>query len=147
MIYQFKTGSHHKVSVETAVEELSKLPEITAKNVVNAARAEDAPLHKEFEWDDAIAGELYREDQARALIRHIVIVPDEAPMLEPVRAYHHLTVESNAYTPTEVILKSVTMTDQLLEQAKSELRAFKRKYSGIEALTKVFMAIDEALSA
>lgn len=143
MVYQYKTGCKHVVPVDVVVEEFNKLPEVTAKNVVDAARAEDAPLHREFEWDDSIAGEKWREEQARMLIRHIVLVPEEAPTVEPVRAYHHLSVENNVYTPTEVIFKSVDMTKQLLDAAKNELKAFKRKYSGLEALAKVFIAIDE----
>lgn len=143
MVYQYKTGCRHVVPVEVAVAELEKLPEVTAHNVVEAARAEDAPLHREFEWDDSIAGEHWREKQARDLIQHIVVVHEDTPTLEPVRAYHHLTIESPAYTPIQVIMKSHDMTEQLLACAKKELTAFKRKYAGLEALTKVFVAIDE----
>lgn len=143
MVYQYKTGTRHVVPVETVVQELNKLDVITAKNVVDAARDEAAPLHREFEWDDSIAGECWRESQARELIRHIVIVPEDAPMTEPVRAYHHLTIESRAYTPMEVIIKNTDMTEQLLKQAKAELQTFKRKYAGIEALSKLFVVIDE----
>lgn len=147
MVYQYKTGCKHVVPVEVVVGEFEKLPEVTAKNVVDAARPEESPLHREFEWDNSIAGEKWREEQARALIRHIVIVPDSKPDLEPVRAYVNIYTETNVYTPTEVILKHSDMTEQLLNQAMCELRTFKRKYSGLEALAKVFKAIDEILPA
>lgn len=143
MVYQYKTGCKHVVPVDVVMEEFSKLPEVTAKNVVDIARAEDAPLHREFEWDDSIAGERWREEQARTLIRHIVIVQEEKPQTEPVRAFCHLTVESSVYTPTEVILRSASMTEQMLDQAKRELKAFRRKYSGLQALAKIFADIDD----
>jgi hypothetical protein len=43
--------------------------ELTPKIVVNAARKKDSPLHDRFEWNNAVAGEKYREVQAAELIR------------------------------------------------------------------------------
>ena len=44
---------------------------LTPEAVVEAARSEDDPMHSYFEWDDAKAGEKYRVDQARTLIRSV----------------------------------------------------------------------------
>jgi len=57
-------------------QELSRLTErgggtLTPASVVDAARSEESPLHQYFEWDDSIAAEAYRQDQARELIRRI----------------------------------------------------------------------------
>lgn len=41
--------------------------------VVDAARPEDSPLHDYFTWDDTLAAEERRKDQARPLIRSVEI--------------------------------------------------------------------------
>lgn len=46
---------------------------ITPAAVVEAARAKNSPLHRYFEWDNTKAAQLYREDQARALIRSVKV--------------------------------------------------------------------------
>lgn len=44
---------------------------LTPRAVVDAARDENHPLHGEFEWDDTVAAEAYRLDQARQLIADV----------------------------------------------------------------------------
>jgi hypothetical protein len=52
---------------------------LTTKSVVAASRSEKAVLHDCFEWDDSIAAERHREEQARAIITSIrVVVTDSA---------------------------------------------------------------------
>lgn len=45
---------------------------VSAERVVEAARDPEHPWHARFVWDDAVAGEKYRLQQARALIRSVV---------------------------------------------------------------------------
>ena len=52
--YTWLAGSRHKVDAEVAgrvCEELERNGGLTAERLVEASRPEDAPLHKEFEWD------------------------------------------------------------------------------------------------
>jgi len=44
---------------------------LTPSAVVDEARPEDSPLHAAFEWDDSIAAEKYRLEQARRLLRQV----------------------------------------------------------------------------
>ncbi len=56
------------------------------KNVVQWARENpESTLHGELEWDDAKAAEEYRTDQARAIIRVVVVQSKETP--DMIRAY------------------------------------------------------------
>lgn len=41
--------------------------------VVDEARDEDHPLHPRFEWDDGLAAEKYRQEQAAHLIRTVKV--------------------------------------------------------------------------
>lgn len=54
--------------------------------IVEEARAENSPLHPYFEWDDSKAGENYRRDQARKLIKEIKV--EIAPQVMVHRYIH-----------------------------------------------------------
>lgn len=145
MIYKFAAGSVHCVSPEVAGPILNRMGEegrLTPKNVVNEARPEESPLHPEFEWDDAIAAEKWREKQAQLLIAHTIIVNEEDEKPEPVRAFY-VTVEKSHYEPINAIMKDEAKKNVLLENAKRELIAFKKKYKTLNELAKVFDAIDQ----
>ena len=77
--YTWCDGSHHKVDPNVAAQVATELEEagmLTAKNLVDVSRPEDAPLHDEFEWDDSVAAEKYREGQARNVIHSLRIFTD-----------------------------------------------------------------------
>ncbi len=40
-------------------------------DVIDEARDPDSPLHTEFDWDDSVAAEKWRREQARELIRTV----------------------------------------------------------------------------
>lgn len=63
-----------KADAEKVYNEINSIGEkYTPKDVLEKARGnEDSELHKCFEWDDAIAGEKYRLQQARDVIRMIL---------------------------------------------------------------------------
>ena len=149
MVYQYKTGFFNKVPAQVAGEEINRLyneGKSQPKDIVDASRPEDAPLHPAFEWDDNIAAELYRQEQARSLIRHIVTV-EEVENEEPiyVRAFFKIDPESSTYEPTIVIMNDEEKKKQLLDTAKRELKQFQVKYSTLKELSKVMKVIDETL--
>lgn len=142
MVYQWKPASQIKCDAQKAgevCEKLEKTVGLTAKNLLDASRPEDAPLHGEFEWDDTKAAEAYRETQASYIIRMLCIAPEEERK-EPVRAY--FVTEKQSYTNTHVILKDADKRSALLDIALKELSAFKRKYAILTELADVFTAID-----
>lgn len=55
-----------------------KHQKITPQVVVDESRPEDAPLHSRFEWDDGVAGEAYRRQQAAHMIRSVEVVFEPA---------------------------------------------------------------------
>jgi hypothetical protein len=60
---------------------------LTAQELVDLARPADHPLHADFEWDDAKAGEAYRRKQASILIKMVrfeVRIVDMPPAVAPV---------------------------------------------------------------
>lgn len=143
MVYAFKTGSFIKADAQAAGEMCEKLAadgRLTAKNLVDENRPEEAPLHNEFEWDNDLAADKWRDQQARHIIGSLIV---KAEQREPVRAFFNITRNEPNYNHIETILESTDNTEKLLKTALNELIAFKKKYEMLEQLSKVFDAIEE----
>ena len=143
MVYEWKPGSRYKTDANTAgavCEQLEAAGNLSAKSLLDVSRPADAPLHSEFEWDDSIAAEKFREDQARCMIRHLVVRLDSQPQ-ELVRSFFKIEAREEApesYTRIETVLKKPDMRAELLKQALAELETFQRKYSTLSELASVF---------
>lgn len=144
MVYEWKEGSRFKVDAQVAGEmcaELEKEGRLTAKNLLDANRPEDAPLHDEFEWDDEQAAELYREEQARKIIRCIVVKHENVK--EPVRQFINVDIGERKYYSVDVLLQTESTRSAMLRSALAELSSFQRKYKMLKELAQVFTAIDQ----
>lgn len=143
----WKEGFRAKVPAQVAYDVISGLQQegkSEASDLVDASRPENAPLHSMFEWNDAVAAELYRVDQARCIIRHVCVIQEDTNKESvPVRAFFQIDSESGDYEPTVVIMNDEEKRKRLLEVAKGELNSFKVKYQSLKELAKVFEAIDE----
>ena len=146
--YSYKAGFHIDKRFEAQVvgemcEELSNTIGLTPKTLLDANRNEDAPLHDYFEWRDDVAAEKYREQKAGYIIRSIIVVEEEKP---EVRAYVPVIVSGkNEFKHVETVIKSVDLTQQMLENAKKELFAFQVKYNNLREyveLAEVFTSIE-----
>lgn len=143
MVYDWKIPIFN-VDANVAGKELERIynenKELEPSHVVEASRPKDAPLHDCFEWDDAIAAENYREIQAGKLIRNITVINDSDSGEEMTRAFVNV---QDTYRPLYVVLQSKDMTQDLLNSALRELRAFENKYKELKQLAPVFNAIAE----
>lgn len=125
---------------------------ITPEAVVLAACDDRNPLHEEFCWDDSQAAHAYRLDQARSLIRSIEVVYDEAPTRQ-VRAYTVISAptqqqpQRKVYSDTREALSDPATRAEILSNAIREAMAFRRKYSDLQELSKIFIAFDEFLTS
>lgn len=116
--------------------------ELTPLAVVNSARPKNSPLHKHFEWDDALAAEAHRLDQARNLIR-IVSVKDASTEEGMTRAFQSIASKSGtSYRHIEEIKSSVELQLALLRQAEGDLQAFEKRY---RSLTDVCGLVQQAM--
>jgi hypothetical protein len=107
--------------------------QLTPSLVVDAARPEDHPLHGRFEWDDQIAGEAHRRDQAKALIRRVRVVYRQADDRQParsVRQYHAVMREGEpvAYEPAEAVAADPAARELLLRQMQRDWQALRRRW-------------------
>lgn len=97
------------------------------RHVVDAARNKSHPLHKHFEWDDAVAAEAHRRDQARHLISLVCVVDPEGQK-PPTRQYYSLVSgRQQAYRTIDEVRNSAAMQTALLEQLDRELEGMERR--------------------
>ncbi len=152
--YSFRSGSRlggekaHVVGIELEKIE-SKYGGVSADHVLAVAEAAKHPLHSFFEWDTDRAAHQYRLEQARHLIRSVVVVYENVPkMIEPIRAFITLGLpETDAvgddgdkrYLSMHTIMSDEDMRAQLLDQAMAEFHSWERRYQHLEALKGLFV--------
>ena len=139
---------YHADALKVAEEIASIGDDVVPEQIVEKARDANTELHSCFEWDDTIAAERYRVEQARDVVRHIYLVrkePEQRENAEPivfkVRAFSH-TPGTAGYSQTVHIVKQEDRYQLLLQQAYDDLHAFKRKYECLTELKPIFDMID-----
>jgi hypothetical protein len=142
-VYSFRTGARVSgAEPEAIADELARIHEangeLTPGVTVEAARKKSSPLHGCFEWDDSAAAHEHRLQQARQLIRAVVVRYETDPADVPARSlYVHVPATGDAgsrYEPLTVVAER----PDLAALALAELRA---KLAGAER------AVDELLRA
>ena len=136
---------------------LEKDGKVIPKDLVDASRPQDAPLHKEFEWDDKVASEKYREVQAGYIIRSVAIkitsVDSEVTKMNvtvteksqpSVRFYHAIEKDGEGYENVENINDDEEKRSKLYKNCLKDIEAFKEKYWTLRsALEPLFQVMDE----
>lgn len=158
MKFAFKEGGRLSGDAQAVGAELEKIREesngvVLPEVVVSRAKDESSPLHRYFEWDDSKAAQQYRLEQARNLLRHIIVV--ENGDKTPRRAFIVTSVEGdNVYMDTADAMRDPNLRSQILKRAAGELASFERKYAELEELAGVIAvaaqtraAIQEQLNA
>lgn len=154
MLGTWKTGYRSRANAQKVTDEILSINgslNVTRKEIVDMARTEDTELHKCFEWNDTIAAEKYRLEQAGEIIRHLVIKRTEEQIKEgkpEIRMFHHVEFENEdgeterAYRPIQYIVRNEDEYQELLKQAYAELHAFKMKYKSLKELDYILELID-----
>lgn len=124
---------------------------VTPEAIIEAAEATRNPLHKLFEWDDTSAARKFRVTQAATLYRSLEITY-VGRKGQPVRAYEIITHSVRGkpeeervtlYSTHEEVLSDPKARKNLIRDAISQLKAFKRRYHDLNEFSKIFKAIDE----
>ena len=136
---EWKVKGLYKADAQKVADEIGS-GQITPQEVLEKARDVNSELHKCFEWDDSIAAEKYRLQQARSIIINLVYAPKKEEE-QSVRCFS-LTSKVSTYQPTQQFLVQEDEYQTLLKRALAELEAFKRKYHTLTELEAVFEAIE-----
>lgn len=119
---------------------LETLGEFTPKDVVNAARPENSPIHSEFTWNDFEAAEKHRLNEARHLVNRITVVVKVGDKETETRAFHSITVQDSEerveqrYTHVRVVAKNEVMREQVIANAMRELEGWQKRYDDYSQL-------------
>jgi hypothetical protein len=156
MEIRWKQGSQHKVEAAVAHEAVEAIRkrsggDASAEQVVKAAASKRNPLHPEFTWDDNEAANEYRLDQARRLLRELVVVRPEITTDRPQRVYGIVRVPREDSSPQRIkhvyrtiddIMRDPDTRAEYLNSALRELIAIRNKYRDLQELAIVMRAID-----
>lgn len=131
-------------AVKRELEALCKLDKsglLRPDAVVRAARNPKSALHEYFEWDDSIAAEKWRLEQARQLIRIVVdvIVPNEPPTRIYVSEAAARVTDGGGYVPFVSILSDEDRWRAYLQQALTEIDSLRRRYERIKELRPIWL--------
>ena len=140
MLAEWRVKGIYKADAQKVADEIGN-DKITPQEIIEKARDEQSELHKCFEWNDTIAAERYRLQQARNVLSMLVfkLKTEEE---QPVRIFS-LTTEKSTYQPTKQFLVQADEYQDLLKRALAELETFKKKYSTLNELEEVFKAIEK----
>ena len=113
------------------------------EEVVKVAKNKDSILHDYFEWDNTKASHLYRLWQARKLIVTIRYEPYEEK--EAVQYFVSLVSDrkTSGYRIISDVMSDEEMRMELLKEALDMMLYFKKKYSILTELTKIFIEIEK----
>lgn len=148
MVYQFKEGGkflRKNVNPQQVGEALHSIQrdagKLESREVLERARDAESPLHPCFTWDDGIAAEAYRLDQARSLVKSIVKVKHEGEA--PVQAYYNVVVKragdegetrERYYQSSDVIVKNRDEFDSARDILMKEFVRAKRSLDELELI-------------
>lgn len=112
---------------------------LTPRLVLDEARDESHPLHDRFEWDDGVAGEKYRLNQAHELIRSVRIVYRRDPDQKvDVRAFHAIRRENgHVYEPAEEVVRDEVATRIILSDMEREWRQLQDRYGAFKEFVEM----------
>lgn len=148
MVYQWKPFSCLKADAQAAGEQMEVLERtggLTPARLLDANREVGTPLHDDFEWNDTVAAEKFRENQASYIIRHLV-VNETTTAQEPVMVRAFIGVmedQKPVYVGLSRVLSDAELRVQMLDSAKADLMAFRNKYNSLEELSAIFNEIEK----
>lgn len=162
---EFKRRKGYRVKTDPQVVgeycyalEQKKGGKLTPKELVEAARDVNSPLHDEFEWNNTKAAQKYREWQARYIISSIEVkltyIPSEiekvdlqiVPKSDGVKFYHTLDLDEGGYENVLTISSDEEKRKKLLDNCLRDVNSFVEKYDTLRsALPKLFEVMDETI--
>lgn len=124
---------------------------LTPDIVLDEARDASHPLHNRFEWDDSVAAEAFRREQARQLIKTVKLVyrpAEEGGSMRSVRAFHALpTEEGYRYEPVEKIVEDPVMREIVRREMNRAWRELHTRYAQFEEFWKMIDETKETVAA
>ena len=148
-----------QADIELVRQELQKIAAqkdgyISPEDVVVAARIPESPLHDRFLWDDSEAAHRFRLVQAGMLLRRVKITvirmegdqDQNIITVTPVRRFqsdpNRRQLREGSYARVEDLMADPDKRVALLQSARTELLAIRKRYAELEELSAIWKTID-----
>lgn len=134
----------HKADAQAVAEEIISIgDDATPEQIVEKARDETTELNKCFTWDNDVAADKWRLQEARQIVCHLVIQQEESDKKQPEVRFFFKPKPDGGYVQTTTIFKNEDKYVALLMQALGELIAFQRKYTILKDRQGLLALIEE----
>lgn len=146
MIYEkvkWKTPGLFNADPVKVHEELQTLEERTPDAIVELARNENSVLHDLFDWDDKIAADKWRKQQARIISCNLIVEKHDDKRDKPIELrLYHMSEKRGSYEEINFFASNADEYEKLLASAKRDLESFKTKYRTLKELKSL---LEEAI--
>lgn len=112
--------------------------ELTPDAVVEFAAADESPLHKFFEWNNDKAAVLYRKQQARQIVNHLLVVVPTKDGPKTTKAEFNFAVredhdaeQNRQYFSFNTIENDPLLRARMYEECLREIRGFLSKWENV----------------
>jgi hypothetical protein len=116
--------------------------ELTPQALVDTARPKMHPLHDRFEWNDKVASEAYRRDQAHRLIQSVRVAFISSDRPKDVRAFVAIPRPESAqpsYERVEDVLADPVKKQIVLNQMEREWRTMQARYGDLVEFSELVL--------
>lgn len=150
--YQWKMASIFKdIDVDLAVKEFEKIEQkygaLTPANIVESAKSRKSILHPAFEWDDTIAAEKFRLQQARIIINNVeVIIVSDSGTTE-IAVFEMVNVEESGRQYKHIQTLTFNEIEQVKNNTLAALTQLSNKLKVYKQFNKVLEHLQEAILA
>lgn len=148
--YAWKIPSFAKnIDIDLAMQEMERIESLygslTPQNILDASRPQNALFHTLFQWDDTVAAEHYRLQQARIILNNIevTVISDGQP--KQISVYE--VIKQPSVNPVYKSINSMTVSDIdfIKMRTLKELNILKDKLSVYKEFSKVTSSLNQAI--
>ena len=111
---------------------------IQPEDILEAARNKKSPINPAFEWNDAVAAEKHRVEQARKMLTNLEIVRVEIESGPAISSRAMFVVsrdgDRRGYMNADAIMGDRELKAQVIARARRELESYLNKYKSVLAM-------------
>lgn len=138
--YAWRSGRSRGGNVQEIGAELDTIQQtrggVTPADVVEVARSPDSAMHRCFEWNDSKAATKYRHDQARNLVRSVIVKTEKKPNGAPMFIHTSDEEIGPRYMAASVIVDRPDLIAMARAHAAGYLRTARQRLTEIEELER-----------
>lgn len=142
-------GFAKNIDIDLAIQEMERIEalygSLTPQNILDASRPQNALFHTLFQWDDTIAAEHYRLQQARTILNNIEVSVISNGQPKQISVYEVIKQPSIPGIYKSINSMNVNDIDFIKMRTLKELNILKDKLSVYKEFSKVASTLNQAI--